>query len=235
MKFKEWLKINEVKAFVGNSPVSRNPFRNRAYDPSNVLAVGRSTDPVGITGIAKKGAGHLLQSIGNSAGKTFEDIGLVPKGTGRLEGLPHGEASAPGVKYYSLPLQIPKLKHNSSYQDVDIGLDRGLLITPKRVYKNARSKIPLSQIRQVGDGQEVEINGKFLLLHKENDNEDSWNWDTNESVQFTRALIYKCIVDTIDQNKYYIDSFDVAGEQDKNGILTTWFTFESNRFAEKKK
>lgn len=182
----------------------------------------------------EKGLTSVASGIGGSIRNTLEkDIGLVVQGVGRIMSPPMFGQSGELIKYYTLPLQIPRLKHNSSYEDHDDGIESGSPNTPKSLYKKVK-ETPADMIRHYENPMDVEVNGKFLLLYK--DDEGKWNWNPQESRQFTRALIYKCIVDDMNKNKeaykYDVNRFSVVEEKDDdNMILTTWFAFERSKGA----
>lgn len=227
MKFKEWLQIQETRASVRSKPSGR-PALNQGFLRGSAATWGHGDSPMpwekGLTGVAS--------GIGGSIRNTLEkDIGLVVQGVGRIMSPPIFGQSGELIKHYTLPLQIPRSKHNSSYENHNHGMDSGSPNTPKSLYKKVK-EMPADLIRHYENPMDVEVNGKFLLLDKEDDagGEERWNWNPQESRQFTRALIYKCIVDDMNKNgeayKYDVNRFSIAEEKDEDMILTTWFAFE---------
>lgn len=233
MKFKEWLSLNE-RATVRNVPSSRSTIMNQGVLRGAATTWGHTDNP----SWAQKGTYHLLSGIGGGVRKGLEnDIGLVVHGSGNIRPMPGVGTSAQdaSIKYFSLPLQIPKHKYNKQYQILGIKLNTGDPVTPNRIYKDVLRIVQADMIRHLGDQMDVEVNGKFLLLHAKTDEEGNkqWNWDPNESKQFTRALIYKCIVDEMNKNQkerseYDINSFELVDEKEQNGVMISWFAFDSS-------
>lgn len=230
MKFKEWLKINE-RATVRNVPSSsRGTVMNQSVLRGAATTWGHADTPTWL----QKGAYYGLSGIGGSVRKTLEDdIGLVVQGAGNIRPMPTADNEDVGVKYFSLPLQIPKFKHaKNHYEQYNIGLNPGDPVTSGQVYK-AALRVPANMIRHSDSRMDMDTEGKFMLLRANNDNEGNrqWNWDVNESKQFTRALIYKCIVDEMNKNqeersKYDINSFDLLDEKEHDGVMVAWFSFD---------
>jgi hypothetical protein len=230
MKFKEWLKINEARASVRQRPSSASrPTLNQGFLRGSAATWGHGDSPLP----PEKAITAAASAIGSGIRKTLEDeIGLVVQGVGRIMSPEIFGKSGELIKYYSLPFQIPKSKHNSSYENYNQGIDSGSPNTPKVLYKNIKNISP-NLIRHYEEPMDVEVNGKFLLLNSEEDasGKTRWNWNPQESRQFTRALIYKCIVDDMNSNKkeayeYDVNRFSVVEEKDEDLILTTWFAFE---------
>jgi hypothetical protein len=237
MKFKEWLKINERAT--SPSPTQYRPSGNTGTLRGPAYTYGYTNTP----GPFKQGFTAAATAQGQSTRSELEGRGLVIQGVGDIQSMPNLDEKRPGVKHYALPLQIPKLKHNSMVIDenrMKNVLEKDSYVTSPRVYREALA-IERNKIRRLeGRTKDIEVEGKFLLLHSEQDadGKEQWNHSPNESKQFTRALIYNCIVDQMNNDpkerfKYDINSFEVVEEEEQDGVLQAWFAFNPKKGSQK--
>lgn len=247
MRFREWLKIDEISSPYRRSPRASSLSFPRTSPRTDITGHGGYYGNYNRPGILATAGTAVASGAGDSLRGSLEKMGLNVQGARQVASLPRGlldsEESEP--KHYTLPLQIPVQEHNGQEIEHEIArvLEPRAYVTSKRLYERVLVRdVDLRLIRHERDGFQIKVPNKFLLLNVnddekeegDEDNEEVTNWDVNESRQFTRALIYKCIVEEMNKNrqermKYDIKKFYEVHEDEKNGMLTVHFVFEPNK------
>jgi hypothetical protein len=192
---------------------------NQGYLRGSATTWGHTDSPDPL----EKGVTAVATGIGSSLRKSIEDdAGLVVQGVGKILN-PPGIEGKMEAEYYYLPLQTPQKEHNGSIIPIRISINEN------RIFKDVFSLDyrDINMVDQTGITKNNMNNGKFLLLRE--DEEGEWNWDPSQAKLFTTALIYRVLVENMSpekKKKYDLDSFEIVGEEEANGVLLVWFGFE---------